>query len=153
LTLSGAFARTTVELRFFADAPYFLARVVSVQSIASGPLSLRGAYHYPLWRADELSTVKPYMPGVPDYWLSLGAWMSPHGDFALGAIPQRDEPVFNVMFWRDVALHADFLRTLNIDLAPTQTWHAAPSEPWAAIFLTRIDKSGKPDLSGVLAMP
>jgi len=153
LTLSGALARTTLELRFFADAPYFLARVVSVQSTAPGPVSLRGTYQYPLWRADEAATVQPYKPGVPNYWLPIGAWMSPHGDFALGALAQRDDPVFTITFWRDTSLHADFLRTLNIDLAPTHTWHANPDEPWAAIFLTKIDKSGKPDLTGVLAAP
>jgi len=150
--LSGAQARTVVELRFLADAPYFLARVVSVQSTAAGPVSLRGAYHYPLWRAAEAATVQPFKPGVPDYWLPFGAWMSPHGDFALGALAQRDDPVFTVYFWRDDNLHADFLRALEVDLAPMQTWHADAVEPWAAIFLTRIDKAGKPDLSGVLAV-
>jgi hypothetical protein len=126
---------------------------VAIQSIASGPISLRGAYQYPLWRTDELATVQPFKSGVPDYWLPIGAWMSPHGDFALGAVAQRDDSVFTVSFWRDASLHADFLRALDIDLAPMHTWHADPTEPWAAIFLTKIDRSGKPDLTGVLATP
>ena len=150
LTLSGAIARTTIELRFVADAPYFLARVASVQSIASGPVALRGVYHYPLWRADEQSTVQPYQPGVPNYWLPFGAWMSPHADFALGAVVQRDDPAFTVFFWRDTSLHADFLRTVDVDLTPKHTWQANASEAWAAIFLTTIDRSGKLNLSGVL---
>lgn len=150
LTLGGTLARSTVELRFFADAPYFLARIVSVQSTASGRLSLRGAYHYPLWRSDELAAVQPYKPGVPEYWLPLGAWMSPHGDYAYGALAQRDDSVFSISFWRDASLHADFLRSLDVNLGPTQTWLAPSAEPWAAIFLTRIDKFGRPDLSGVM---
>jgi agarase len=153
VTLIGTQARTNVELRFFADAPYFLSRIVSVQSIASRPVSLRGVYHYPLWRSDEQATVQPYRPGVPDYWLPFGAWVSPRRDFALGALAQRDDSAFTVTFWRDAALHADFLRDLDVDLAPNHAWHANASESWAAVFLTRIDKSGRPDLSGVLVMP
>lgn len=151
VTLSGALARTVVDLRFLAGAPYFLARIASVQSTAPATVSLRGAYHYPLWRSDEAASVQPYKPGVPDYWLPFGAWMSPRGDFALGALAERDDPVFSVSFWRDVTLHADFLRALDVELSPGQAWHAGADEPWAAIFLTRIDASGKPDLSGVLA--
>lgn len=152
LTVAGVRARTTLELKFFAGAPYFLSRVVSIQSVASDAFSLRGYMHYPLSRPEDASSAQPYASGVPNYWLPIGAWITPKGDFALGAVPQGNEPLFTVTFWRDVSEHADFLRSVGVHLKPFQAWKPATEEPWAAIFLTRVDARGKLDLSELMSV-
>lgn len=152
LIASNDRARCRVNLKFGSACPYFLAQVDSLTSLSSTPWTLKGYYHYVLWRADEAALAQPYGSGIPNYWIPVGAWVTPSVPFGLGAIPEQ-EGLISTMFFKDTSLHADCWRKLEQPMDQGRKWLAAKDEPWVAVFAVPKLPNGKLDLSGVVASP
>lgn len=129
--------RCAYRLTFEPDQPWFRAQCLWVENNGPRAWSWGGYFHYPNSRiGGDAKDDEVGGPGVPNYWLSFGAWRDPALKIDYGIVPVTPDDRLNLNFWKDEngGQHPDCQRKVEGELKPGQRWQPKSPEPVVAIF-------------------
>jgi hypothetical protein len=119
---------------------WFADMFVALRNVDEDEMRVRGWFVYLLSAiGDQASDDEVGGPGVPNHWLSVGAWRDGPTGWLLGALPTADpKQRLDCLFWKDPGggQHPDLRREFNppASLRPGATLSEPPPSPWVLIF-------------------
>jgi hypothetical protein len=117
---------------------WFADQFISLRNLGSDEMEVRGWFYFLLSAigGDAKDDIVGG-PGVPAYWLNLGAWQDEPSGLVLGAVPVPDERIAT-HFWKDAGggQHPDLRRVFEpaVRIGPGQERREEPEAPPALIF-------------------